>query len=91
MARLAGGEKFTKLDLSQPYQQVSLDQNSRKYVTINTVKDLYQYTRLPFGISSAPSLFQRIMDTMLQDIPNTICYLDDILVTGKNDDDHIKI
>ena len=30
------------------------------------------------------------MDTMLQDIPNTICYLDDILVTGKNDADHIK-
>jgi len=30
------------------------------------------------------------MDTMLQDVPNTICYLDDILVTGKNDEDHCK-
>ena len=90
MARLAGGEKFTKLDLSQAYQQVPLDQNYRKYVTINTVKGLYRYTRLPFGIASAPSLFQRIMDTMLQDIPNTICYLDDILVTGKSDDDHLR-
>ena len=68
MTHLAGGEKFTKLDLSQAYQQVPLDQNSRKYITVNTVKGLYQYTRLPFGISSAPSLFQRIMDTMLQDI-----------------------
>jgi len=90
MSRLAGGKKFSKLDLSQAYQQVTLDQNSCKYVTINTVKGLYRYTRLPFGIASAPSIFQRIMDTMLQDIPNTICYLDDILVTGKSDEDHIK-
>ena len=41
MARLAGGKKFSKLDLSQAYQQVPLDQNSRKYVTINTIKGLY--------------------------------------------------
>lgn len=87
MARLAGGRKFSKLDLSQAYQQVRLD---RKFVTINTIKGLYQYTRLPFGIASAPSIFQRLMDTMLQDIPGTICYLDDILVTGKNDEDHFK-
>jgi len=89
MARLAGGKKFSKVYLSQAYQQVTLYKNSRKYVTVNTVKELYQYTRLPFGIASAPSIFQRIMDTMLQDIPNTICYLDNILVTDKNDD-HIK-
>ena len=90
MARLAGGKKFSKLDLSQAYQQVPLEQNSQKYVTINTIKGLYQYTRLPFGIASAPSIFQRLMDTMLQDIPGTICYLDDILVTGKNDEEHFK-
>ena len=90
MARLAGGKKFSKLDLSQAYQQVPLDQNSRKYVTINTIKGLYQYIRLPFGIASAPSIFQRLMDTMLQDISGTICYLDDILVTGKNDEEHFK-
>ena len=46
MARLAGGEKFTKLDLSQAYQQVPLDQNYRKYVTINTVKGLYLFQKL---------------------------------------------
>ena len=90
MARLAGRKKFSKLDLSQAYQQVPLDQESRKYVTINTIKGLYQYTRLPFGIASAPSIFQRLMDTLLQGIPGIICYLDDILVTGSNDEDHFK-
>lgn len=56
-ATLAGGQTFTKLDLSHAYQQVLLDPESRKYVTINTHKGLYQYTRLPFGIASAPAVF----------------------------------
>ena len=90
MSQLAGGEKFSKIDLSQAYQQVQLDEESRKYVTINTHQGLYQYTRVPFGILSAPALFQKIMDTILQGVPNTICYLDDILVTGKNDDEHLR-
>ena len=88
-ATLAGGKKFTKLDLSQAYQQLTLDKESRKYVTINTHKGLYQYTRLPFGVASAPAIFQRLMDTILQNIPNVICYIDDILVTGKDDQDHL--
>ena len=60
-ATLAGGEKFTKLDLSHAYQQVLLEPESRKYVTINTHKGLYQYNRLPFGVASAPAVFQQTM------------------------------
>ena len=89
MSNLAGGLRFSKLDLSQAYLQIVLDQESRKYVTIATHKGLYQYTRVPFGIASAPALFQRNMDTILQGIPNTICYLDDILVTGKSPEAHL--
>ena len=39
---LSEGEKFTKLDLSQVYQQILLDEDSREYVTINTHKGLYR-------------------------------------------------
>ena len=88
-ATLAGGEKFTKLDLSQAYQQLTLDPESQKFVTINIHRGLYRYTRLPFGIASAPAIFQKLMDTVLHDIPNVICYLDDILVTGKSDNEHL--
>ena len=90
-ATLASGKKFTlKLDLSQAYQQLELDEDSSQYVTVNTHQGLYRFTRLPFGVASAPALFQQLMDTMLQGIPHVICYIDDILVTGVNDSEHLS-
>ena len=87
---LAGGTVFTKLDLKQAYQQLEVDEASQECLTINTHKGLYRYTRLPFGVSSAPSIFQATMDQILQGISNTICYLDNILVMGKNMTKHLK-
>lgn len=86
---LEGGQYFTKLDLQHAYQQVVLEEGSRKYTTINTHKGLFMYQRLPFGISSAPSLFQRVMESILQGIPKVVVYLDDILVTGATMDEHL--
>lgn len=88
-AKLAGGQQFTKLDLSQAYQQVQLEENSRRYLTINTHKGLYHYNRLPYGVASAPAIFQKIMDQVLQGMDGVICYLDDILVTGKDTESHL--
>ena len=63
---LASLASFSKLDLSHAYQQLELEKSSRPYVTINTHKGLFHYTRLPFGVSSAPAIFQRTMDNILQ-------------------------
>ena len=90
-ATLAGGKIFSKLDLSQAYQQVLLEPDSRKYVTVSTHKGLYRYTRLPFGVASAPAMFQQIMERVLQGIPNVVVYLDDILVTGKDEPEHLLL
>ena len=87
---LSGGQKFSKIDLSHAYQQRVLEEDSCKYVVINTHKGLYRYTRLPFGIAPAPALFQRTMDTILQGIPNVLCYLDDILITGSTQKEHLQ-
>ena len=64
-ASLAGGETFTKLDLSHAYQQVPLEEGSQQYVTVNTHQGLFQYKRLPFGVASAPVMFQRIMESLM--------------------------
>lgn len=86
---LAGGVTFTKLDMSQAYQQPLLDDSSKEIVTINTYKGLFSYQRLPFGVSSAPGIFQRTMETLLQGIPRVLVYLDDILITGASQEDHL--
>ena len=86
---LSRGKIFTKLDLSHAYFQVPLDSTSKKYTTINTPKGLFQYER-PFGISSAQSIFQRIMETLLNDLPHVCVYLDDILISGTSEADHVQ-
>ena len=77
--KLAGGERLTKLDLSQAYQQVELEESSKQYLTINTHKGLYHVNRLPYGVASEPAIFQKL-DQVLQSIDDVICYLDDILI-----------
>ena len=89
-ATLAGGKKFTKIDLTHAYQQMSLEESCRELVTINTHRGLYRYTRLPHGVASAPAVFQKTMDVVLQGLPKVICYLDDILVTGTSEEEHLE-
>lgn len=84
-AGLANCKIFCKLDLKGAYQQIRLSPESQKILTINTHKGLFQYTRLPFGVASAPSIFQSVMDRILLNIPNVFCYLDDILIGGEKE------
>ena len=83
-ATLAKGKIFSKLDLSQAYLQLQLVDASMPYATINTHKGLYSFTRLPFGVASAPAIFQKMMDKVLQGPTVVLCYIDNILVSGEN-------
>ena len=49
---------------------------------------LYEFCRMPFGLSGAPSLFQCLMDKTLQGLSFVTIYLDDILVHSKDEDTH---
>ena len=88
-ATLTGGKKFTTLDLSHAYNQLILDEESRKYIVVNTYHGLYHSTGLTFGIATAFALFQCVMDQILQGMDKITCYLDDILITGKSDEEHL--
>ena len=83
------GETFTKLDLSQAFHQFELEEESRKYTTINTLKGL-QYNRLVFGVSSATAICQRTMENILKDIEGVLVRVDDILITGRTGEQHLK-
>ena len=88
-ANLAGGQKFSKIDLRQAYHQIEMEEDSKKYLTINTHMGLFQYNRLVFGITSAPAIWQRTIDQVLEGTSGTSCILDDMIITGKNDDEHL--
>ena len=89
-AALAGDTVFSKLGLSHAYQQIWLHEHSKKFTTISTQQGLFQYEKLPFRIKIAPALFQRTMKTLLRDLPYVCVYIDDVLITGTDEENHLK-
>lgn len=77
-ASLCGGAWFSKSVLKDAYQQIPLDAEVKKLAVINTHRGLYGYKRLPYGIASAPAIFQRRMEAVLRDVPGTHVFLDDV-------------
>lgn len=90
-AKLSGTKFLTKLDLSQAFNQVMLDEESQLLTVINTPWGLFKYKRLVFGIASSPAIFQRFLDTVLQGIPNVISRVDDILIATETYEKHLEI
>lgn len=88
-AQLNGGEQFSKIDMSAAYNQIELDKTSQ-YTVINTHRGLFKYNRLVFGLSSSPGIFSRIITNLVREIPGVVVFMDDILVTAKNKQLHIK-
>lgn len=70
--------------------QLPLEEESKEYVVINTHKSLFRYNGLSYGVLSAPGIFQRYMENLLQGIPNVVVYLGDILIMGKTESEHLS-
>ena len=66
LATLNGKKRFSKLDLSQAYQQLLLHEDSKELLTVNTHKGLFQPNRLQFGVNSAAGIFQREMEKKIK-------------------------
>ncbi|XP_049884610.1 uncharacterized protein K02A2.6-like [Pectinophora gossypiella] len=88
LAKLHGGDKFSKIDLSQAYAQFELDE-SKIYTVINTHKGLFRYNRLIYGLASSPGIFQRKLEEMFADLPRVGVFLDDVIITGVDDSTHL--
>jgi len=90
LAQLAEAQFFTKLDANSGFWQVPLSKESARLTTFITPYGRYCFNRLPFGISSAPELFQRRMSTALEGLEGVVCLMDDILIHGKSKEEHDK-
>ena len=85
---MRGGKKFARLDIRQAYNQVELSAEAKNLLTLNTPLGLFRPTRLPFGVSTAMAIFQEKIDKTLFGIPNTVCRVDDLCITGREDKVH---
>ncbi|XP_021347249.1 uncharacterized protein K02A2.6-like [Mizuhopecten yessoensis] len=91
VSNIPGYNVFSKLDAKSGFLQIKLDEESSYLTTFNTPIGRYRWLRLPFGITSAPEIYQRIMDQMLEEIDGAFAIIDDILIAGQDMENHGKI
>jgi transposase InsO family protein len=80
--RLHGAKVFTKLDVKNGFWHVKLDEESSFLTTFNTPFGRYRWKRMPFGIRSAPEVFQRKMHELIEGMPHVEVVADDFVVVG---------
>ena len=84
---LAGATIFSTLDANNGFYQIALDEESSDLCTFGTPLGRYKFLRLPYGIRSAPEVFQEIFKSLFAG-EGTRVYIDDILIWGRNREEH---
>ena len=87
-AKLAKAKYFSVLDASSSFWQVKLDEPSSKLTTFNTPYGHFMFKRLPFGISSASEVFQKVLSQVLEGLDGVTNSIDDILVYAETKEEH---
>jgi len=82
-AKFANGDKFSKIDFKQAYLQLEIALEDCELLTLSTCKGLYKVNRMMCGIAPSPSIWQREIEKILQDIKGIAIFFDDIVITGK--------
>jgi len=84
------GNWFCIFDVNQAYLQLKLSEASQEICKLNTYFGSYKCKRMPFGISSAPGIYQEVISSILAGIECTFIYLDDILLWGKTQEECLQ-
>lgn len=88
LSSMNGANIFSKLDLKSAYHQLDLHESSRDLTCFVSHEGLFRYTKVCFGLASAPTCFQKTMSIILRDLKNVECFIDDIIVFGRTQLEH---
>ena len=89
---LKGYDLFSTLDLRSGYWQVGMNPQDMEKTAFIAPDGLFEFKRMPFGLSTAPATFSRAINIILSGLTfeSCLCYFDDILIYSKNIDQHCE-
>lgn len=92
--RLRDARYLSTLDVKSAFWQVSVKESSREFTAFTVPgRGLFQFKRMPFGLTNSPATWQRLLDSVLgADLePYVLVYLDDIIVISPDFETHLEI
>lgn len=88
LTSLRGATVFSTIDLANAYYQIPLHEECRNITAFITHDGLFRFCRVPYGLASAPSTFQKMIATILEGVPSVKNDLDDVIVYGETSEEH---
>ena len=81
---------FSKIDLRSAYHQIPIKESDKQYTAFEGLGSLFQFNRMPFGITNGVACFQRVMNQFIEEnnLNATFAYIDDITICGKSVEEH---
>jgi hypothetical protein len=91
VSKLHGKRLFSVIDMKDGFYHIDLDEASSRLCTFNSPFGRYSYTRLCFGISSAPEVFLKKVQEAFSDIPGVFVVFDDLIIAAADEEEHDRI
>jgi hypothetical protein len=89
MNKVKNASIYSGVDLAPGYWQLALDEKAKEKTAFITKKGLWQFYVLPFDLCNARAFFQRTIEQLLKDLPNSNPYLDDIITSSNDENNHL--
>ena len=88
--KIAGATIFSKVDLRKAFHQIAIDPQDRHKTCVSTPWGMFNFRRLSMGMANSAQSFQRLVESVVGDMEGVFCYLDDLLIYSRSQEEHLK-
>ena len=88
--KVAKNSVFSTIDLRSAYHQIPILDTDREFTAFEACGKLYQFLRIPFGVTNGVPCFQKAIDGIIEaeNLQGTYPYLDDVTICGRDQLEH---